>query len=210
MVIELRDSSESEEDPDLERAIQLSLQPPGRPTNQPEIPAVERPIFRALYDEAPTPAKPPVPMRRVRPPPVMPEAPIHSESPAPSRPPMPSQVEMPVVSQPVRPPPPTTPKPHPPTPPPITHGLPMNPQIIVYPGAWPPATEPPNTATIEDVADLGGESRYTGEVVADAMGSSHESQPTDQWAGSSRDPRRITFNKGKEITGVNLDGWKPG
>ena len=96
-VIELNESSDSEEDPDLERAIQLSLQPPGRPPIHAVAPVVERPSFLPLYDAPPVQPKPAAPKPRIRPPPVL-------ESP--SQPPMPSQVEMPVNPPPVRPPPP--------------------------------------------------------------------------------------------------------
>ena len=181
-IIEFSDSSESEEDPDLERAIQLSLQPPDRPAIQPHFSVVERPTFRALYDQEPAPAKPAAP-RRVRPPPTNLDAPNHSESR------VPNHVESPPIQQPARPRPPTMPKPCPPPLPPNTYGLPMNPQIIVYPGVWPPPNEPPSTAVIEDVTDLFDESRYTGEVVTDGNEAHPDSRSADRWAGSSRDPR---------------------
>ena len=65
----------------------------------------------------------------------------------------------------------------------------MNPQIIVYPGVWPPVAEPPSAAVIEDVADQPEEIRYTSEVVLDDVGSIRESRQTDRGAGSSRGRR---------------------
>lgn len=175
-IIELSESSDSDEDPDLARSIQLSLQPPDRPPTHVEAPAVERPSFIPVYDAPPIHAKPSVPKPRFRPPPVM-------ESP--SQPPSLSQIQMPANPPPVfaRPPPPVMPRPQPP---PSTY-LPMNPQIIIYPGVWPPVAEPPSTAVIEDVTEAPDEIRYTGEVVLDAVGSNHESRQANRGAGSSRD-----------------------
>ena len=175
-VIELNESSDSEEDPDLERAIQLSLQPPGRPPIHAVAPVVERHSFLPCTTHRPFSRNPLRPNHESdRPrywnPRVNLQCRVKWKCPSTLHP---FDLRHPVMPR--------------PQPPPSAY-LPMNPQIIVYPGVWPPVAEPPSAAVIEDVADQPEEIRYTSEVVLDDVGSIRESRQTDRGAGSSRGRR---------------------